>query len=783
MHFRGPSWLLFLLLCLGRNIQPAEAALPKYHLEADLGPEQARANVRESLATNGFYPAVPAGRTNYFAELVQQARQLANTGNADAQFRLGAVYEAGVAAPKDEREAARWFRLAAEQKHPTAQFCLAMILERGSAGVTNRVEADQWLLRAAEGGCAPAQLLRALTPYNGRFGVTNEAEGFVWLSRAADQKLPLALHQLGQAHWKARGTPTNMAAALRAFTEAADLGYKPAYLALAVIRSDSSLPEFDPKEAAHWLHLAAEADVPHGKTTLAVGLIRGDPVPQDLAEGFKMLRYEAARGDIYAQDALGWIYAETQFGPDFKEAVHWLEMGASNGVAMSQNNLGFLTEYGKGTVANPARAFELYRKAAEQENSLGMANLARCFRLGIGTGKDLAAHNRWMRRSAEAGFDKAQLIWGAALLDGQYGETNAIEGLRLLEPAVLATTNTAMMVYLGEQFESGRLLTTDYAKAFEWYQRAAQAGDLKGRCQQARCLFMGRGAPAERALGMRLLEKAAADGSGDAAELLGLSYLKGDQGFPRDEGQAHRWLERGAALGHPGSLCWLAEAHWRGRGAPKDFPRCFELARRSAEAGSAAGQEMLATCYFSGIGTATNLTEAVRWLRRSASQNWASGQLKLAEVLLDGRWGLPRDPAAALPLLQAAASAGLIPAQIGLGRYLYEGSDGRTNWVESLHWARRAAEQGSPEAQLTLANMLGKGEGGPKDPEGAYVWARLSEKQGFQKAHHVVLAAFVQLPPSKIPELDRRVRDFQPHVEMLPKPPVEEPAAGDAFTP
>ena len=43
---------------------------------------------------------------------------LAEQGQAGAQYNLGVIYASGAGVPQDDAEAARWYRLAAEQGYP-----------------------------------------------------------------------------------------------------------------------------------------------------------------------------------------------------------------------------------------------------------------------------------------------------------------------------------------------------------------------------------------------------------------------------------------------------------------------------------------------------------------------------------------------------------------------------------------------------------------------------------------------------------------------------------------
>ena len=71
-------------------------------------------------------------------------RQLADEGNADAQIELGRMYERGHGVPRDDSEALKWYRLAAEQGHAEGQYLLA-----GMCVPQDDAQAVSWYLRAA----------------------------------------------------------------------------------------------------------------------------------------------------------------------------------------------------------------------------------------------------------------------------------------------------------------------------------------------------------------------------------------------------------------------------------------------------------------------------------------------------------------------------------------------------------------------------------------------------------------------------------------------------------
>ena len=80
--------------------------------------------------------------------------------DADAQFNLGLMYAAGEGILKDEAEAVRWFRLAAEQGVASAQFNLGLMYAKGEGVLKDSVLAHMWFNIAGANGYARARKLR-----------------------------------------------------------------------------------------------------------------------------------------------------------------------------------------------------------------------------------------------------------------------------------------------------------------------------------------------------------------------------------------------------------------------------------------------------------------------------------------------------------------------------------------------------------------------------------------------------------------------------------------------
>lgn len=116
-----------------------------------------------------------------------QLHQLAEQGDAGAQFYLATLYEAGQGVPPDEELAAEWYRKAAGQGHPNAQFNLGVYYANGQGVPQNLHQAIDWWRKAAEQGSADAQYYLAVAHANGMGVMRDLEQAAFWCRQAADQ--------------------------------------------------------------------------------------------------------------------------------------------------------------------------------------------------------------------------------------------------------------------------------------------------------------------------------------------------------------------------------------------------------------------------------------------------------------------------------------------------------------------------------------------------------------------------------------------------------------------
>jgi TPR repeat protein len=148
----------------------------------------------------------------------------AETRDADALFTSGFTYQNGLGVAKDEAEAVRLYRLAADLGHARAQYSLAIMFANGRGVAKNGAEAERLFRLAADQGDAVAQYTLGMMLANGRGVAKNETEAVRLYRLAAARGHAGAQYNLGVMFENGRGVAKDEAEAVRLYRLAADQG-------------------------------------------------------------------------------------------------------------------------------------------------------------------------------------------------------------------------------------------------------------------------------------------------------------------------------------------------------------------------------------------------------------------------------------------------------------------------------------------------------------------------------------------------------------------------------
>ncbi|MDD3295727.1 MAG: tetratricopeptide repeat protein [Candidatus Omnitrophica bacterium] len=159
------------------------------------------------------------------AKKLAEIRAKAEKGDAKAQWELGKAFSNGeFGLEKDQQEAFKWIRKAAEQNDAMAQGSLGFLYLYGLGVAPNTAEALKWYRKAAEQNESIAQSNLAWCYYYG-IGVTKDTtEALKWYRKAAEQNFALAQRSVGEGYFKGIGVEKNMMEAYKWFLLAAAQG-------------------------------------------------------------------------------------------------------------------------------------------------------------------------------------------------------------------------------------------------------------------------------------------------------------------------------------------------------------------------------------------------------------------------------------------------------------------------------------------------------------------------------------------------------------------------------
>ena len=107
-------------------------------------------------------------------EAVRWWRKAAEQENTIAEHNLGVCYANGQGVAQDEVEAVKWYRKAAERNYSQAQYSLGFCYGNGRGVVKDNVQAYKWVFLAAAQGAENAK--RVLIPLEGSMSQGQIAE-------------------------------------------------------------------------------------------------------------------------------------------------------------------------------------------------------------------------------------------------------------------------------------------------------------------------------------------------------------------------------------------------------------------------------------------------------------------------------------------------------------------------------------------------------------------------------------------------------------------------------
>ncbi|GGJ52214.1 serine/threonine-protein kinase [Deinococcus roseus] len=463
--------LLLPLVPSGRSFTPTPSPPPPPHAPS-----------AEELYARGIRAQQGEGVPRDEKTAAHWYRMAADQGHASAQNDLGFLYMKGRGVVQSHAEAAKLFRQAAEQGHAIAQYNLAVLFEHGTGVTQSLVQAFDWYRKAARQEHLKAQSKLARMYEKGLGIPADLKEAVFWYEKAAEQGDISSQHHLGLLSEQEENS--NAARTLYWYQKAAQQGHREAQFKVAQSFSEGHGTPINLQQAAYWHRKAADQGHLEAQFLLGLLLEQGLGISKDLKQAYLMFQQAAQGGVLEAQFKVG-LFLEEGWGtkPDAAQAALWYRRAADQGHGVAQNNLGVLFEAGRGVMQSMQQAIHWYRLAAQGGNAAAQYNLGILYEEGKGVHQDLGQALHWFQKSAEQGEAEAQF-------------------------------STATF------YEKGLGVVRDETQAFHWYKQAADQNHPEALLQLGKMHEQGRGTPKNRALAIECYQLAQDQGIDEAAERL-----------------------------------------------------------------------------------------------------------------------------------------------------------------------------------------------------------------------------------------------------------------------
>jgi TPR repeat protein len=450
-------------------------------------------------------------------------------GSVVAHNELAVLYMSGAGVPRDDGEAVRLLKLAADQGFGVAMANLARMYRDGRGVLPNDAEAVRLYKLAMEKGVIGAAGGLGVMYKFGRAVPQNNAEAYRLLKQAADVGVTEGMVALGDMYEKGLGMSPNPAEAARLYAQAHQKGDSQGAVALGA------------------LHFS------------------GRGVPQSHNEATRLFTLAAQSGNNEARVWLGFMNERgIGFAQNFLEAIRWYKMAADAGDPQGMAFLAEMYDFGRGVPQNIPEALNLYRTAVNKGNARAMYYLGDHYERGVGVPVDVQQAAQLYTRSAELGYVDAELKVGTAYMQGRGVVKDYNMALKYLTKA--ADKGSAGGAHsLGIMYDVGMGVAQDHSRAATLYKTAADRGWIPALADLGWLHMMGKGVPKNSFEAARLLTLGANQGSAYAMYYLGQLHEKGD-GVERNAAKSAEYILKGAAR-HDHVLTMLFKG-WNGFSLP-----------------------------------------------------------------------------------------------------------------------------------------------------------------------------------------------------------------------
>ena len=458
----------------------------------------------------------------------------------------------------------------------------------------------------------------------------------------------------------------------------------------------------------------------------------GDGVEQSFAKAIEWYQKVLDAGDGDGWYLLGTVYEDME---DYEKSAECYEKQIEEGGTCKYGafyGLAKAYRYGLGKEVNFPLALDFYQRAAGHGEIAAMVDLGELYFHGDGVKEDNEIANYWFEKAANSynGNWCAFAHLGMAYHHGWGKEVDYGKAKEYYEKALAAGEENILCPF-GEIYYDEK----DYEKAWDYFRRAAVEGNQFQRDAEehiADMYYYGHGAAQDFAKAAEWYEKAAEHGNSDAMCSLAVMFIN-DEEMPKDEEKALHWMLEAANNGSVSAMENMGRMYKNGDCVPQDAVASLAWFKKSAEHGNPDAMFSVGGCYYQGLGVEEDWRQAKEWFTKAWTAGNNDALYFLGMIYADEE----KSSRAEEFLLQAANDDENYfqeDAQDSLALMYYTGNGVVQDTELAIEWAEKAAEQGNDNSMLLLGDIYMEGVGMEQDIAKAKEWYEKAKAAGNDEA-------------------------------------------------
>jgi TPR repeat protein len=290
--------------------------------------------------------------------------------------------------------------------------------------------------------------------------------------------------------------------------------------------------------------------------------LRGNLVSKEVDVALKWLEAFAKTGDVRTAQNLSELYRSNQIDQiDIQKSMTYLKQAADGGIASAQFTLGKAYATGVSVPQDLTKAIKYLQSASDTGLHPADEWLARVYSGEFGGKVDSQKAKQYFERAMQSADNAGELPvqYGAFLANFGGGKEDTLKALAILESAAKAGSADASDEIGKIYLQMGRKDTAYLAKAMQFFNESAAAGNSDGAAKLAGMFACGQGAPLSVELANEWRHKAAVFGSVYSLYVTGLNMLTSSEAADKAKGRVY--LQQAAFKGSPEAIGYVV-ARW-----------------------------------------------------------------------------------------------------------------------------------------------------------------------------------------------------------------------------